>query len=78
MAQTDALKEELLATDAEFRRLHEDHQELERRLESLRGQTLLSQEDEVEIKRIKREKLRLKDAMEAILRARQAQAPVNV
>lgn len=69
----DALKEELIASDDEFRRLHEEHQEYERRLEELNGKSLLSQEDEVEEKRIKLHKLALKDRMEAILREHQAQ-----
>jgi len=64
----DDLKEELIATDDEFRRLHEEHQECERRLEALNGRTLLSQDDEMEEKRIKLHKLALKDRMEQIVR----------
>lgn len=70
MAYTDlALKEELLKTDDEFRRLHEEHQEYERRLAAINQKSLLSQEDEVEEKKIKLHKLMLKDHMEHILRA---------
>jgi len=68
----DDLKEELIATDEEFRRLHEEHQECERRLETLNGRTLLSQDDEMEEKRIKVHKLTLKDRMEQIVRERSA------
>jgi len=68
----DDLKEELIATDDEFRRLHEEHQECERRLETLNGRTLLSQDDEMEEKRIKLHKLALKDRMEQIVRERAA------
>lgn len=64
----DDVKEELIATDDEFRRLYEEHQEYERRLEALNGKSLLSQEDEQEEKRIKLHKLALKDRMEAIQR----------
>ena len=69
MPTRDALREELLRTDARFRELHTEHQELERLLEALNQKSLQSQDDEIEIKRVKREKLRLKDEMEELLRA---------
>ncbi len=65
----DPLKKELFETDDEFRRLYEQHQEFERRLQVLSIQTLLSEEDELEEKQLKRQKLFLKDRMEAIVRA---------
>lgn len=64
----ESLKQELLAASEEFRNLHEHHQDLERRLETLRERELLSESDELEEKRIKREKLFLKDRMEAMIR----------
>lgn len=64
----DDLKEELLATDEEYRRLYEEHQEYERRLEELSSKTLPSQDDEIAEKRIKLHKLALKDRMEQIAR----------
>jgi len=64
----DELKEELLTGDDEYRRLHDEHQEYERRLEELHQRTLLSQDDEFEEKRIKLHKLALKDRMEMLLR----------
>jgi hypothetical protein len=64
----DLLKEELIRTDDEFRRLYEEHKEYERRLQELTHRSLLSQEDEVEEKKIKLHKLVLKDHMEEILR----------
>lgn len=69
MLNRDELKEELIQTDSDFRRLHEEHQEYERRLHDLQGKSLLSEEDEAEEKRIKLHKLALKDQMEAILRS---------
>lgn len=63
------LKKELLETDGDFRRLHEEHQDLERRLDELHQKTLPSEDDELEEKRIKLHKLRLKDRMEEIVRA---------
>lgn len=68
MPTRDELKEELIQTDGEFRRLYDEHQEYERRLHDLQQKSLLSQDDEAEEKRIKLHKLMLKDQMEAILR----------
>ena len=68
----ESLKLELLAANEEFRNLHEQHQALERRLEALNERELLSESDELEEKRIKREKLFLKDRMEAMLRSHKA------
>ncbi len=65
----DALVRELLETDSDFRRLHEEHQDCEQRLEELNQKSLLSQEDEIEEKKIKVHKLALKDQMELRLRA---------
>lgn len=67
------LQEELLQTDREFRRLYEEHQEYERRLEQLNHKSLMSQDDETEAKKIKLHKLVLKDRMHAILRAHDQQ-----
>lgn len=64
----DLLKEELVRTDGEFRRLHEEHQESDRRLQELSSKSTFSEEDEAEEKKIKLHKLILKDHMEEILR----------
>lgn len=64
----DALKQELLQTDAEFHRLWEEHRSCEMRLTALGQKSLLSEADELEEKQIKRRKLFLKDRMEAIAR----------
>jgi uncharacterized protein YdcH (DUF465 family) len=64
----ETLKEELLETDEEFRRLYEEHQNYERRLEALHQKSFLSPADEQEEKQIKLHKLGLKDRMEVILR----------
>ncbi|HET9213014.1 MAG TPA: DUF465 domain-containing protein [Thermoanaerobaculia bacterium] len=69
MSQHDELKAELIKTDDEFRRLYEEHQAYERRLQEINQKSLLSQEDEIEEKKIKLHKLALKDHMEQILRA---------
>lgn len=64
----EALVRELLETEPEFRRLHDEHQQCERRLEALRHNALLSQEDEIEEKKLKVHKLALKDRMEYMVR----------
>jgi len=53
MSQHDDLKAELLKTDDEFRRLYEEHQEYDKRLQEINQKSLLSQEDEAEEKKIK-------------------------
>jgi uncharacterized protein YdcH (DUF465 family) len=64
----DELKDELLQTDEEFRRLYDEHKDYERRLAEINQKSLLSQDDEIEEKKIKLHKLALKDRMESILR----------
>ena len=73
MSQHDDLKAELIKTDDEFRRLHEEHQDYERRLREINQKTLLSEDDEIEEKKIKLHKLVLKDKMEEILRQHREQ-----
>ncbi len=63
------LREELVASDEEYRRLYQEHQDYERRLDELNHRSLLSQDDEIEEKRIKLHKLALKDRMEVIVRS---------
>jgi len=63
-------KKELIETDDEFRRLWEEHQERERRLDELNRSPEPSPEDEILAKGLKVEKLHLKDRMEAIIRDR--------
>lgn len=71
--QLDSTRERLIASDETFRQLYEEHREYKQRLASIRHKSLLSQEDEIEIKRIKLHKLSLKDRMEAIIRQHTAQ-----
>ena len=60
--------EELDANDPEFRRLHDEHRHHEQRLQVLAAKSRLSEDEEMEEKRLKKEKLFLKDRMEAIAR----------
>ncbi len=53
MSQIDPVMEELIQSDDDFRNLYEDHQESKQRLAAIRLKSLPSQEDEIEVKRIK-------------------------
>ena len=70
----DSVKEELLKNDDNFRGLAEEHQDCERKLSEIQAKSLLSEEDEIEIKRLKVHKLALKDQMETLARAHETQA----
>jgi uncharacterized protein len=68
MPNLEAVKQELLRTNDDFRRLYQEHQECEERLTHLVHKSLPSQEDEAEEKRLKIHKLALKDRMETFVR----------
>jgi uncharacterized protein YdcH (DUF465 family) len=54
--------------DPEYRRLHDEHRSHEERLQVLAAKSRLSEDEEIEEKRLKKEKLLLKDRMERIAR----------
>ncbi len=57
------LKELLLRENAEFRRVHDDHQDCERALETVRGKAYLTAAEADEERELKKKKLALKDRM---------------
>ncbi len=63
----DELKAHLMATSEEFRALAEQHAQLHKQLEALEAKSHLSDEEQLDEHRIKKQKLRLKDQMNAIL-----------
>ena len=63
-------KESLTDTDSEYRRLQEEHKGHEARLQVLAAKSRLSEDEEMEERRLKKEKLLLKDRMEALVRHR--------
>lgn len=69
---TEDVKSELATQNEEFRSLLRNHHEHERRLAELASKTYLSTDEEVEEKRLKKEKLHLKDRMEEIYREHRA------
>ncbi|MDA8021247.1 MAG: DUF465 domain-containing protein [Thermoanaerobaculia bacterium] len=68
--ELDPVKQELLESDDDFRSLYEEHKQCKERLVTLRHKSLLSEDDEMEMKRIKLHKLSLKDRMETLARER--------
>ena len=68
--EMDVLAAQLLKEDAQFRRLFQDHQDLEARLEEINRLRHWNADEELERKRIQKVKLKRKDEMERILRER--------
>ena len=69
----EELKAHLMATDQQFRTLAEEHAQFPKQLETLEAKAHLTLEDEAEEIRLKKQKLRLKDQMNAILARYRAQ-----
>jgi uncharacterized protein YdcH (DUF465 family) len=69
----DELKAHLMATNEEFRTLATQHAQHHKRLEELDGKAHLTEAEEVEVHRLKKQKLRLKDQMNQILARSRAQ-----
>ena len=68
---THELRERLLESDHEFRDLASRHHELDERLHQLSARHFLSEPEQLEEVQLKKQKLRLKDRMEDIVRRRQ-------
>ena len=71
----ETLIRSLMETDPELRQHYEEHVALKQRLEELRQQPFLTEEEEIEQKRIQKQKLAGKDRiMEILSRHRQPAA----
>jgi uncharacterized protein YdcH (DUF465 family) len=64
------LREQLLASDAEFQRLAQEHSRYEDQLEELSKAPYLSSEDIIQQTTLKKLKLRVKDDMERLIARR--------
>ena len=62
----DSVREQLLASHEEFRRLAQEHTQYSERLHSLTEKRYLSDEEQVEEVRLKKLKLHVKDQMHSI------------
>lgn len=62
----ESVREQLLASHEEFRRLAQEHNRYSQRLECLIEKRYLTDEEKLEEVKIKKVKLRLKDEMEMI------------
>ncbi len=64
MTESDII-EKLLEGDEEFKRIYFEHRELDEVVRSLESKGTLTRDDEIEVRRLKKIKLSLKDRMEA-------------
>jgi uncharacterized protein YdcH (DUF465 family) len=67
MTTTDSLKEQLMATDPEFRELAREHGRYEARLTELSALAYPSDEEQLEEITLKKKKLAIKDQMHSII-----------
>ena len=67
MSKADGLKEELMASNPEFRELAREHGRYEERLSELSALTYPSDEEQVEEVTLKKKKLALKDQMYSLM-----------
>jgi len=68
----EAMKQQLLESNDEFRQLASQHHDLDERIHSLATRPYLSEPEQLEEVTLKKRKLHLKDQMENILRHSQA------
>ena len=68
MLTEDAIMEQLLHTNTEFRELEESHHRLDLELNELQRRHVLTPHEEIEKKRIQKEKLVKKDKLAEIVR----------
>jgi len=69
----EELKAHLMATDQQFRTLAEEHSRFHKQLEEIEAKEHLTLADEAEEIRLKKQKLRLKDEMNALLARHRSQ-----
>jgi uncharacterized protein len=69
----DELKAHLMATDAQFRKLYDQHHDYDVKLEQLEAKQALTEAEQVEEVKLKKLKLHLKDQMMEIMNRHRAQ-----
>ncbi|MGB8887631.1 MAG: DUF465 domain-containing protein [Candidatus Korobacteraceae bacterium] len=70
------VRDQLLASNDEFRRLAQEHTQYSQRLDSLIEKKYLSEDEKLEEVRLKKLKLRLKDQMESLEQKFRTDSPV--
>jgi len=68
---TEAVREQLMVGNEQYRRLREEHARYKIQLNELSAKPYLSDEEQAEEVRLKKLKLRLKDQMELLVRQAQ-------
>ena len=68
-SQNAVTQESLLAGNEEYRRLHQEHSDLESRLKVLSAKAVLTDAEQIEESKLKKLKLAGRDRMETIARA---------
>ncbi len=69
---TEAIREQLMASNPEYQRLREEHARLANQLQQLASKPYLTEQEQIEEVRLKKLKLRAKDQMESMVRQFQA------
>ena len=64
----EAIKQQLLESNDEFRQLATQHHDLDERIHNLATRSYLSEPEQIEEVTLKKRKLQLKDQMESMLR----------
>ena len=67
MMKEEEIKEHLVSADPEFRRLVEEHKLYEDQLFELHSRQHMTEQDHVEVVRLKKKKLHLKDQMNSMI-----------
>lgn len=67
MTKEEEIKERLMSSSADFRRLAEEHQRYEEKLRELLSRHHLTEQDHLEEIKLKKKKLHLKDQMNSMV-----------
>ena len=67
MMKEEEIKEHLMSSSADFRRLAEEHHQQEKKLQELLNHPHRSEQDHLEEVRLKKKKLQLKDQMNLLV-----------
>jgi uncharacterized protein len=64
---TEAIREQVMTNNEEYRRLHQEHELYADQLDKLLSKPFLSEKEKLEEVKLKKLKLRLKDQMAAVI-----------